>query len=279
MTRPTVRGFTAALLTACAAVIPGSAAQAQLGGLIKKKVTQATAPKSTGEAVAFNDVILELTPERIGKVAAGKQAGNRLANGPVAARKKLEALEDRQSKLYERHVDAINGYDEKRRDQERCRDSILVEVKDGLNMSASAEIRQKMTQLAFRMAQAQQRGDSAEIRQIAEELRRLHEPSAADTARAVRACPLGPKPPPVQEWEGVTAEVEKTKKELEAAEQAIADAEEAASGMNRRQLAMACERILLYLQRAQANQKQSGFTTTELEALEQAIREVQGLCK
>jgi hypothetical protein len=269
MIRLRLPGPAGALLAFLLVVAPWTALHAQ--------VSQSA---STGEAVAFNDVILELTPERVGKVIAGKKEAKRLADGPdgpAAIRNRLDALDARQAKIYEKQVDAINVWDVKRQDAERCRDSVYVIIKDQLNLD-TPEYLQKMTQLALRYAQAQQSGDSAEMRRVQAEIKRAGEPSPADSAKAVQGCQLPPPPPAVQEWAAIKAEMEKVQQELDRSQQAVTAAEERTSGMNHRQLGMACERIGLYLGRAEAKQKQAGFTSAELAALGGTIKELQGSC-
>jgi len=174
-------------------------------------------------------------------------------------------------------VTAINAWDALRQDAERCRDSMLVIAHDKLNLN-SAEYQQKMTQVALRYAQAQQRGDSAEMRRVEAEIKRGSQPSPADSAKAVQSCPLPPMPAEVREWHALKTEMEKAQQELDRSQQAVTAAEETTSGMNSRQLGIACERILLYLQRAKARQKQVGFTSAELVALEEALKQLQGTC-
>jgi len=277
----TTRPSAAVLLaTALLATTPVARLEAQLGGLIKKKVPQAAQVPSAGEAVTFDEATLELTPERIGQVIAAKATGRRMSagpEGPNAIRQRLDALDARQAKIYETQAEAINAWDSARQDAERCRDSVLVVARDAMQMN-TAEYVEKMRPLGLRMAQAQQRGDTAEIRKVTEEIRRAGEPTAADSARARQACPLPAPPPAVREWQSLNAEAERTRQALQRAEQAVRDAEEKASGMNHRQLGIACERILLYLARAKAKEQQKGFTSDELKALESAIEELQGAC-
>lgn len=167
--------------------------------------------------------MLELTPERIGKIVAGKMAAKRraeAARGPSAIRKKLDALDAQQAKSYEKQVGAINAWDEKRQDAERCRDSVLVILRDRLTLD-SPEYRQRMTQLALRSAQAQQRGDSAEMRRVQEEIRRAQEPSQADSGRVIQTCRLSPAPPEVREWQAIKSAMEQVQRELDRSQQAV----------------------------------------------------------
>lgn len=266
---------------ALAVLMPLRDAQAQLGGLIKKKVGQAArqtaAAQATGQPPVFDDVILELTPARLGKVIAGKNAGKQLATGPnspVALRKKLDALDEQQATIYRKHVDDINAWDAKRMDAERCRDSVLALAGD----RQGSTWLQRAGPLSMQVAQAQQKGDTAELRRLTEQLQRLKEPTAADTVQATKQCGTTTPPAIVQQWLGIKSQMDPVNAEIGKAEQAIRDAETSTSGMNDRQLAMACERIQIFVDRMKAKKQQPGFTAAELQALEQAIKDLDRLC-
>jgi hypothetical protein len=263
-------------------VTPCPDGQAQLGGLIKKKVGQAAAgqapaAQATGQPPVFDNVILELTPPRLGQVIAAKKAGKQLATGPnspVALRKKLDALDEQQAAIYRKHVDDINAWDEKRMDAERCRDSVLALASD----RQGSTWLQRAGPLSMQVAQAQAKGDTAELRRLSEELQRLNKPTAADTAQAVKQCGNPAAPAIVQQWLGIKSQMDPVNAEIAKAEQAIRDAETSTSGMNDRQLAMACERIQMFVDRAKAKQQQPGFTAAEIQALDQAIKDLDKLC-
>lgn len=273
-------------LLAVAAVIPSRDAGAQIGGLIKKKVGQAAAAEapavpSVGEPVAFDDVLLELTPDRLARIAAGKAAGRKIAEGPTgpaAIRKQRDALDQRQGELNAKHEDAIYAWDEARRAAANCRDSILVAIADEKRASSAEEFLERNRQLALDIGQAQARGDTAEVRRLTEKFQASQQPTRADSLAAERKCGVKPPPPPVQEWLDLRERVDTLNQRLASAEQAVRDAEEQASGMNHRQLAISCERIRIYIERAEAKQRQQGFSQAELEALEQARAELKRLC-
>ena len=276
----------ALLLLAVAAVTPCTEAGAQIGGLIKKRVGQAAAGEaataaSVGEPVAFNDELLELTPERLERIGAGKSAGRRIAegpNGPAAIRKKLDEVDARQVAIYSKHVDAINAWDEARMDSERCRDSVLAEASDRLRAQSASQYMEQYRQLALDLAQAQARGDSAAAKRLMAEIDRKGKPTRADTLAAERSCGVPAPPQVVQEWLDLKSRLDDLQLQLANAEQAVRDAEERESGMNHRQLAISCERIKLYIDREERRQRQQGFTQAELDALEQARGELKRIC-
>lgn len=276
----------ALLLLAVAAATPCTEAGAQIGGLIKRKVGQAAAaeapaPPSVGEPVAFTEDLLELTPERLERIAAGKAAGRRIAagrDGPAAIRKRLEEVDARQADLYSKHVDEINAWDEQRRTAETCRDSALAEATDRLQAQSASQYMEQYRQLALDYAAAQARGDSAAMKRLMAEIERKGKPTRADTLAAERSCGVPAPPGVVKEWMELKDQVEELQGRLHKAEQSVRDAEERESGMNNRQLAISCERIRIYIARMEAKQQQHGFTQEELDALEQARARLKEIC-
>jgi hypothetical protein len=181
--------------------------------------------------------------------------------------------------IYSKHVEEINAWDEKRRDAERCRDSVLTEVQDRKRTQTGAEFLQRYQEIGMQMAVAQQKGDTAEIQRLTARTKSMQEPTRADTLAAERSCGAPAPPKVVQEWLDLKSELEALQEQLAQAEQAVRDAEERESGMNHRQLAIACERIKMYIDRAEAKQRQQGFTQAELDALGQARAELKRICE
>ncbi len=240
------------------------------------------ASQSTGEAVAFDNVVLELTPQRIARVVAGKNAAMRLATGPnspSAMKTKLDAEDARQAVIYNKHVEDINAWDQKYRDTQDCRDSVLSAIADKNQMDTNPQFLQKMTQLSLAYAQAQLKGDTAEMRRLAAELQNAKLPTRADSLQAARACGAASAPAIVQQWLDIKRGIDSLGLQIGNAEQAILDAEQSGSGMNARQLAIACERIRIFLARQKEKKKQSGFTAAELQALDQASKDLDSICK
>ena len=266
------------LLLVATSLVPWRAAAAQLGGIIRRGAERAAAPLAPP---VFTEDLLELTPERLARARAGLAAAQQVRdgpNGPAAIRARIEPLDARQAALYERHVGAINDWDAARMGAESCRDSVLGAAMDRKRSTSGAEFLAQTRQLGLDYAAAQQRGDTAAMRKLAERFQAVDKPVRADTLAAERSCGAPPPPAAVQEWMSLKDEIDALQQALGEAEQAVQDAEEEASGMNRRQLALACERALLYFWRAERRERQQGFTKAELEALEQAGRDLKQLC-
>ena len=277
----------AGLLVAFTSLTRGQSAEAQLGGIIKKKVNQATATtQSGGQQVTFNNVVLEITPARVNQLLAAKQATKQMINAPnglAAIQTKVAAVNARQTAIYEKEVDAINAWDEKRRAQERCLGEALSALQDQRQSITDPQTMQKLMQLAQALAAAQARGDTAEVRRIAAEVEKLKAPTRADTLAAEKQCGQPPAPSPiVQQWLDGQAEVETLTQQLRAAEDAIRAMEARMTGMDDRQIAMLCERLKMYLEQLRNNpQKLTGFTPSEqqtLASLSQTVKDLEALC-
>jgi hypothetical protein len=272
-----------ALFVALIALSLCDPAEAQFGSLVKRAIGKQTPnARVTGQAVAIDSVVLELTPARIAKVIAGKHAARQIADGPdgpAALERRLQPLDARQTQIYEKHVTEINALDEKREEIERCRDSAMSDLRDRKLATSGQAEQQKMMQFGIALAQANSKGDTAEARRLTEQLRRSQEPSAADSAAARQKCGSVPTPAIVREWLDLKAQIEKLQQQIVAANQAISEAEQTTSGMSPRQMAVACERIELFLSRRKAKQQEVSLSTTEISALTEAGKDLEGICQ
>ena len=268
-------------------------AHAQIGGLIKKKVADAAAGKtadalSVGEPVSFDNTMLELTPDRIAKLIAGKRAGRKFAEGPDGPRSieaKVNKLDERQAAIYSKHAEEINAADERRRDQENCLDSIYRDIHDRnqramqTRAQADPQFIARTRNLAIAIQTARQKGDTAAVRRLNEEFNNLSAPTKADSAAASQQCGNYTAPAIVQEWAALKEQIAALMPARRRADEAVARAEQAESGMTASQVAMACERISLYLAKLKNRSRQQGFTQQELDALKQASKDLEGLCQ
>jgi hypothetical protein len=269
-------------------------APAQIGGLIKKRIDKVTSktpvPQVKGDTVVFNDVVLEITPERIDKLLAAKRAARRIAggpDGPAAVEKQMEALDASQAAIYAKQVDAINAWDQKRRDYENCVDSVLREA----STRHQAEMRsravsdpafvRKLMDLGQAMQAAQQKGDTATVRKIVAEMDGMKALTKADSAEATKHCTYPTPPPLVKEWVGLKQQLDSLDKRRLDAEVLVAREEARLSGMNPRQIAVFCERIKLLIDRIRNKKDHLGFSDSERKTYanyEQAIADLEAIC-
>lgn len=264
--------------------------QAQLGGLIKKATQKAAASVPAGEPDAYTDILLELKADVLPRVIAGKKAGNAFAagpSGPHAARTRHEAAAGRANDFRQRNAGLLEAWEERLSRSRNCTDSAYVALdeqrRNQLNqrMMGDPVLRQKMIEAAPRIAAAQQKaaqGDSADLNRINAELQALGKPTAADSAQVRSKCGLPPAPPAVQQLATLEQEAEKLRNDIGRAEAEAQRLEEQASGLNQKQLAVACERILIYLNRLKAQGAQKGFSAAELEALDRHRKDLEKLC-
>ena len=281
-------------LPAVILLISWGTAHAQIGGLIKKKLDKSTgkdpAEQAVDAPVVFDKVTLEITQERIEKLTAAKRAVRKFfegPTGPAAYEKQFAALDARQTAIYEKQVDNINGWDEKRRDYERCMDSTFSAIHDRKNsqfgagaMSDPAAMRKAM-EWGQALAAAQQKGDTAAVRKITEQLGGSKAPTKADSAEAAKHCVYPPQPPLVKEYLGLKRQLDSLGNLRQEAETQAGKMEETMSGMNARQSAIFCERIKQFVQQLKEKKKHVGFSDDEVKRLanlDQAIRDLEALC-
>jgi hypothetical protein len=276
----------AAILTLAFVTTPS---HAQLGGLIKKKAGevagQTAAKKLPATPPAFDDVTLELTDEVLAQVIAGKKAGNafkRGPNGPAAVRTRWEAAEERWSDLYNKNAKVLDAWSEKRQGIENCRDSALVAAHDRRREEFRRRLMAQDPVLIRKMlaiAQAQASGDSATAERLNREAQALEAPTAADSSEATKVCGDPNTGPAVAaQVQKLYDEKEALKKEMQEAENEIGRLEQAASHMDDKQLAVACERIKEYLNNLKAKLAGGNFSEEELAALEKRIKDLEDLC-
>jgi hypothetical protein len=285
------RAVVLTLALSALAALPRSA-PAQIGGLIKKKIATASgqdklAP-STGDNVAFDNITLELTPERLGKVIAGKQAGNQIANSPTGAkalREKRDALDEQLSQLREKNSKVLDAWDERKSAIASCRDSAFQAITEQigknfqLNAMSDPTTMQKLSELSMQISQAMSKGDTALTRKLTEQGQALMAPKPTDTLAVDRKCGSDKDAPPAAaQAASLQKQIDQSYDMIRGAEVAERNAELKESGLTDKQLAVACERIQLFVQRQAAKQRQTGLTSTELSALKEREKDLKDLC-
>ena len=271
---------------ALALLVSSGKAEAQLGNLLKKKLNQATAGPMAGQPVKFDNVTLEITPDRINKLIAAKRFAKQYADGPggpAALQAKADQLDTQQAAIYAKQVGNINSLEAKRGDYSRCLDSAFSALHDQASgRMPDAQSMQKMMQLGQAMAAAQQRGDTAEVRRIIAAVEKLKAPTRADTLTATKACGSPPAQSAIiTQWYQLKAQLDTLVTLRTAAEDSVRVREEGQSGMNQRQSAVFCERIKAYIAQLKSKQNQYPFTDDEIKTmanLAQAIKDLEALC-
>jgi len=293
----------AAVAVLAAAFTPSATASAQLGGLVKKardrvvekqvdkQIEKRTGSQTSSSADApptFDEVTLELTADRVDGVIRGLTAGRAVldGNGGSASRASLVARRDeaaqKRGDLSDRNQKLLSAYTEKRDESQRCRNDAMRASRDTrhkaeqqrtqeLQAKAMSDpvYREKVMAIMQKVAVAQQRGDTAEIRKLAAELGLPEDDQKADTLAADKACGREPAPPAVLvEMDRLDAQANALTEQIRQLEEKAAATEVKESRLTERQFHMARERIEAYLSAMKYKSKPGAFSPTELEALD-----------
>jgi len=195
------RGIAVAVVASLA--VPFYGAYAQLGGLVKKaknrvveqqvanQVEKRVNPVGSdpGAAPKFDDVTLELTNDRIGQIIRGLSAGRAVLDGANGSPSRATLIAQRDdaahqsADLSQKNTKAFDAYNEKRDASQRCRNDAIHasrEKRQQANDQRAKEFqakamsdpafREKAMAVAQKMAVAQQKGDTAEVRRLMIEL-------------------------------------------------------------------------------------------------------------
>jgi hypothetical protein len=296
------RGLAVAVIGSLALSLPLHNASAQIGGLmrkardkaieqqVEKRTNTVTAPNAStaGGAPKYDDVTLELTSDRVAQVLRGLAAGRAVLDGANGSpsRASLTARRDDASRKSAALSDANNktfdAYYVKRDDAQRCRNDAeraSSQKRQQANEQKQKEFqakamsdpafREKVMAISQKMAVAQQRGDTAEVRRLMVQLNGGSADDAkTDSTAADKACGSMPaKPAAMVQVEQLDAQVSSLADEIRKLEETSAAAEVKESGLTERQYLMARERIEAYLSAVKYKSQPRGFGPGELEAL------------
>jgi hypothetical protein len=278
--------------------LPYHDASAQLGGLVKKardKAVEQQVEKRVGGSSAsnpgappkFDEVTVELTADRVAGIIRGLTAGRAVLDGASggASRATLVARRDeaanKSSAISDANKKTFSAFTDKRYEIERCRNDAMyksreqrrkVEEERNKQMSSKAmtdpAFRDKAVAIGQKMAAAQQRGDTAEIRRLGAELGLSEYDPKPDSLAADKACGREPaKPAALVEMERLDAQAKALSEQIRQLEEKSAATEVKESGLNERQFLMARERVEAYLSAVKYKSQPRGFSGAELEAL------------
>jgi hypothetical protein len=294
------RGIAVAVVASLA--LPVHNASAQLGGFVKKakdRVVEQQVEKQVEKRVnptasdpgappKFDDVTLELTNDRISQIIRGLSAGRAVLDGANGSpsRTTLVTRRDeaaRQSaELSQQNSKAFDAYYQKRDASMRCRNDAIHasrEKRDQANDQRMKELqakamsdpafREKVMALTQKMAVAQQKGDTVELRRLMVEMTGASPESAnADSLAADKACgSLPPQPAAMVQADKLNKQAEKLSEDIRQLEETAAETEVKESKLTERQYQMARERIEAYLSAMKYKSQPRGFSAGELDAL------------
>jgi hypothetical protein len=282
--------------------VPFYDAHAQLGGLVKKAKDRVieqqvanqvekrvnSAASDPGAPPKFDDVTVELTNDRVSQVIRGLSAGRAVldgANGSPSRATLIAQRDDaaRQSAdLSQKNAKAFEAYSEKRDASQRCRNDAIHasrEKRQQANDQRMKELqakamsdpafREKAVAMAQKMAVAQQKGDTAEVRRLMIELNGgAPQNDSVDSLTADKACGSAlAQPAAMVQSQKLDAQANKLTEAIRQLEEQAAETEVKESKLTERQYQMARERIEAYLSAMKYNSQPRGFSAGELQAL------------
>ena len=294
------RGIAVAVVASLA--VPFYGASAQLGGLVKKaknrvveqqvanQVEKRVNPVGSdpGAPPKFDDVTLELTNDRIEQIIRGLSAGRAVLDGANGSPSRATLIAQRDdaahqsADLSQKNTKAFDAYNEKRDASQRCRNDAIHgsrEKRQQANDQRAKEFqakamsdpafREKAMAVAQKMAVAQQKGDTAEMRRLMIELNGGAPESAnVDSLAADKACGSPPpQPAAMVQSQKLDALATKLTEAIRQLEEQAAETEVKESKLEQRQYQMARERIEAYLSAMKYNSQPRGFSAGELQAL------------
>jgi hypothetical protein len=266
-----------------------AAAHAQLGGLAKraaqraleKKAEQTVTQPATSRSddspacrnVTFDRTTVELTGARLDGIVKALDAANAGPNGVKRRelRSRIEAAEARLDEL--RNDESLQKAEESQREYKSCRQEAFSEI---VNKRVEAEGQGIMTKYAQAMrvhnekiAAAQQKGDTAKANALQDStwqvMMTVVTPTAADSAIVQKKCGNPPRVSRrVAERDSLAVAVRELNDELRAMDEDAEDAMLEASGLTATQLAMARERLTMYVKQ----NRTCGYTKAEMDAID-----------
>ena len=270
-----------AVVVACLLTITvASPAGAGIGDLVKK--AKAKAAQAVGKKVApteaaaaaedgrivFDEVMIELTEERVGRIVAAVEASSAISAGRPALVEKLNKLTQERHALEDKHGDAMMALRNKRGEVEVC-------LQDGYNEARERRateyqekaltdpaLREKFMRAAQELNAAAARGDTTAQKKLNEVLMSAVLPTREDSVAVEKKC--GPVPPPSPaeiKANALHKDIAGTEEQIRDLDKKAADEQAKKAGLEEQQLAMALERIKMYMDwRRQHNPGAGGGT-------------------
>ena len=260
------------------------AAHAQFGGLAKKALEKAVEKKvetrTAGAAaespscrqVTFDRTTVELTSERLDKVITALKAADA---GPAGAKRRdlVSQRDAAEARLEELENDAgLQRAQDSEREFRDCRNEAFQELmsarveKEGAGLSA--KYMQAMREHNAKIAAALAKEDTIKANALQDStyyvLSLVVAPTSADSAAVEKKCGKPPRASRrLAERDSLRVVVRELNDEIRAADEDAEDAMVKASGMTATQLAMARERLTMFVRESRA----CGFTKVEADAI------------
>ena len=284
----------AALLLCIIALAAAAPARAGIRDLIKKakdKAAQATGNKDEATApapaakVEFNDVILELTEQRLERIVAAFKAASAASAGRAALAEKRNQVSLERHEVFQKNEEAIRATRGKRDDVEVCYHDGYQEAHDRRTEEYQQKaltdpaIREKFTRAAQEHNAAVARGDSAAIQKVQETVLSVIAPTHEDTLQVRQKCgPIPPRLAAEDKLDALDQQIASLAEQIRAVDEKVSEGQAKEGQLDRKQFAMASERIQMYLawrqSKSYSKSATRGFTPAEIEALEKHLEQL-----
>ncbi len=272
-------------LTAVLVTFAPAAAQAQIGGLIRK--AKQAVEKATDSTAAQNPGGEELTQETVTSLLKGLRAASVKATERDALRAEQEQKQARLTALLDQHDTEEQRFQLNSEKVRECQDDFLSKAEEGrsdkmdaagMSLMADPAKAQQYVQLQANYSQqlqaAQAKGDTAAVNQLSQKrtdalMKLMGLDLHADTAAAVKTCGAMPtKPSWMVEEESLRADLDKMGNQVRNAERDMELTGVEQSGMKAARYAALRERVLMWMQAMDDGKKPNGYSNDEQKLLE-----------
>ena len=276
----------ALLIAGSALLVVAPPARAGLGDMMKKATDKAAksvekkaAPTAPCKAVEYDEVVLELTNDRVEHILAAFKAAGEAGAGRPALVEKLNKANEERGAIWDKNFEAIQKAQSKRDDIKTC-------YHDGYKVAEQRRVeeysKRALTDPALlakyqRVAQennaAAAKGDSAAMNRIMQAMHEEIAPTPDDSLQVRKQCgPLPPKSAAEEKVDALDKQITSLNDQIATVDENVAKAQAKAGGMNDQQWAMALERIRNYMAYTGGGKTSSksppcGFSSAEAEAL------------
>jgi len=276
----------ALLIAGTALLVTAPPARAGLGDMMKKATDKAAksvekkaTPTAPCKAVEYDEVVLELTNDRVEHIlAAFKAAGEAGAERPALV-EKLNKLNDERGAIWDKNYEAIQKTQSKRDDIKGC-------YHDGYKAAEQRRAEEyskraltdpvllaKYQRLAQENNAAAMKGDSAAMNRMMQGMHEEMAPTPDDSLQVRKQCgPLPPKSAAEEKVDALDKQITSLNDQIATVDENVAKAQAQKGGMDDQQWAAALERIRNYMAYSGGGKSSSksppcGFSSAEAEAL------------
>jgi len=283
----------ALLVAAATLLIVAPPARAGLGDMMKKATDKAAksvekkaTPAAPCKAVEYDEVVLELTNDRVEHILAAFKAAGEAGAGRAALVDKLNKLNDERSAIWDKNYEAIQKTQSKRSDVQTCyHDGYQAAQERRTEEYTKRALTDPALLAKFQRAAAENnaaaaKGDSAAMNRIMQVMHEETAPTPEDSVKVRKECgPLPPRSAAEEKVEALDKQITSLNDQIATVDENVAKAQATAGGMNDQQWAQALERLRAYPLNGSNSSKSPpcGFSKAESEAIEKHREQIRAV--